>query len=192
MLSPNIRKLSLSFGVFAAVGCGSQNPPAAEAASATAGAEEPAIAAPEVPSELAVPEGNRLAFSYQATGQQVYKCLDDGTAWKLDHPNADLVDDGGQPAGTHSAGPTWTALDGSAVTGKAPPAASVPSPEGSIPWLKLEANTHAGSGRMSNVSFIQRLKTKGGAAPAGTCTPGATLDVDYSATYSFYEAAPAK
>jgi hypothetical protein len=37
-----------------------------------------------------------------------------------------------------------------------------------------------------------RFQTKGGAAPAGTCTPDAMLDVDYSATHAFYEAAPAK
>jgi hypothetical protein len=45
---------------------------------------------------------------------------------------------------------------------------------------------------MSDVTFIQRLNTLGGLAPATPCAPGATIDVDYTATYAFYEARPAR
>jgi hypothetical protein len=59
----------------------------------------------------------------------------------------------------------------------------------SIPWLLLTAVNHIGDGVMKNVSSIQRLRTKGGKAPASGCTTsnkGEKLRVHYSADYYFY------
>jgi hypothetical protein len=66
------------------------------------------------------------------------------------------------------AGPSWETLDGSLVTGTR--LASAPAPEPTaIPWLLLKAASHAGSGTLANVTFIQRLGTVGGIAPATGC-----------------------
>src|SRR6516165_9441921 len=37
-----------------------------------------------------------------------------------------------------------------------------------IPWLKLDVVNHQGNGRLSNVTTVQRINTRGGVAP-GTC-----------------------
>jgi len=50
--------------------------------------------------------------------------------------------------------------------------------------------SHTGDGRMSGVTYIQRLETVGGLAPTTSCDPttGATARVGYTATYYFYVA----
>jgi hypothetical protein len=65
----------------------------------------------------------------------------------------------------------------------------MPSPGGAknVPWLKLVGTpTPNTTGVFSNVTFIQRLDTRGGAAPAGTCTAPSTVAVDYTANYVFW------
>ena len=58
-----------------------------------------------------------------------------------------------------------------------------------IPELLLKAVSHSGDGRMSGVTYVQRLDTVGGLAPTAGCdTAGATARVDYTATYYFYAA----
>ncbi|HEY2732832.1 MAG TPA: DUF3455 domain-containing protein, partial [Polyangiales bacterium] len=146
----------------------------------------------EVPKELSVPEGQRLAFEYRAEGVQVYACQAADPAppaWVLTGPDAKLFDLKGKAAGTHSAGPTWEAADKSSVVGKklsaATPLASA------IPWLLLEVASHAGHGVMSDVNYVQRLDTEGGLAPANGCDAshlGASARVNYSAVYAFYVA----
>jgi hypothetical protein len=94
----------------------------------------------------------------------------------------------GQPAGKHYAGPTWESLDGSLVVGARVAGAS-PDPS-AIPWLLLRAVSHAGDGVMDEVTFIQRVVTHGGLAPADGCSASNTGDlarVPYTATYCFYE-----
>jgi hypothetical protein len=39
--------------------------------------------------------------------------------------------------------------------------------------------------RVEGVSYVQRLNTKGGVAPAGSCTEGAQTSVKYEALYTF-------
>jgi hypothetical protein len=61
---------------------------------------------------------------------------------------------------------------------------------GAIPELLLKATDHAGDGVFAGVSFVQRLDTVGGAAPAAaTCHDdhvGDEQDVPYTAQYLFY------
>src|SRR5882724_8940255 len=158
------------------------------------GAQDEALSsscAPVVPPALAVPDGNKLAFHLDAIGVQIYGCqeLPTGFAWVFVAPEAQLFNGGGRVVGKHYAGPTWEAKDGSKVMG-AKVASFVSSPS-SIPWLLLAATSHEGSGRMSEVTFIQRLDTAGGIAPTGGCDAdhlGSVARVDYAATYFFYEA----
>jgi hypothetical protein len=46
----------------------------------------------------------------------------------------------------------------------------------------------SGTGVFAKVTFIHRLDTTGGVAPAGKCTKGKTVEVPYTANYYFYSA----
>jgi hypothetical protein len=54
----------------------------------------------------------------------------------------------------------------------------------------LKANQNQGQGMFSNVTYVQRLRTTGGVAPAGSCTEGSQQAIRYSAVYRFWSAAP--
>ena len=58
--------------------------------------------------------------------------------------------------------------------------------------LLLLRATSDGDGRFAGVTFIHRLDTRGGAAPASTCDPEQqpTLAVPYLAVYYFFGATP--
>jgi hypothetical protein len=146
---------------------------------------------PTVPAALAVPTGNALAFELAATGVQIYECesTSTGFTWVFQAPEANLFDDDGELKATHFAGPTWKSIDGSSVVGKKLAAATVSA--SAIPELLLQAVSHAGTGKMSPVTYIQRLDTVGGVAPSSGCDAthsGATARVNYTATYAFYKA----
>jgi hypothetical protein len=51
--------------------------------------------------------------------------------------------------------------------------------------LKLEVASSRGTGRLSGVTTIQRLNTKGGVAGGQCAAAGALLSVPYSADYTF-------
>jgi hypothetical protein len=131
---------------------------------------------------LRVPDGGSLIAALHAQGAQVYECRD-GTKWELKGPDAELRDDSGSVVGRHYGGPTWESNDGSKVVGEV--VGKKPMP-GGIPWLLLAAKSFEGRGVFSRVTFIQRVDTKGGAAPEGSCRAGAEMRVDYTATYKFY------
>jgi hypothetical protein len=100
------------------------------------------------------------------------------------------MDEKGQNIGRHFAGPNWEMIDSSRVGGHV--VARKPSPDGSIPWMLLEASTHSGNGMVQHAEYIQRIDTSGGVAPATGCDAAhakARTRVPYSATYVFYRAA---
>jgi Protein of unknown function (DUF3455) len=149
---------------------------------------------PAVPTELQVPAGHQVVLDVVGKGVQIYDCKPSAAdpavlAWTFREPAAVLYGHGRRPVGIHFRGPTFESFDGSSVTGAV--AASVPSPHpGSIPWLLLTATATAGDGVLAGVDFVQRLETKGGAAPAGSCDPAddATVAVPYRARYVFWAA----
>lgn len=154
---------------------------------------ELSLPAPEVPDVIAVPEGQRLAFVLDAEGQQLYVCAATATGygWTFVAPEADLLKANGHFAGTHYVGPTWEARDGSSVV--AARVAGYSADPSAIPWLLLSAVSHGGHGVMQRVSYIHRLDTEGGIAPATGCDVdhvGEEQGVDYVATYYFYVAKP--
>jgi len=102
-------------------------------------------------------------------------------------PQATLYDGAHRKIGTHFAGPTWAALDGSQVVGDQPPLRHADSPTpGSVPWLVLTAKSHAGAGVFRAVAFVLRVDTDGGAAPSQAPTrAGQEARVKYRATYVF-------
>ena len=150
------------------------------------------LAAEELPPALAVPSGQFTAFELVAHGVQIYACqarADDPTAfeWAFRAPEAILLNAADEVVGKHYAGPTWEGLDGSTVVGAV--RANVDSPDpGAIPWLLLQSQSRAGAGLFSTVSYVQRLDTGGGRAPADGCgapTVGQEVRVPYSAIYTF-------
>jgi hypothetical protein len=147
-----------------------------------------------LPAAPAAPAGNELAFELQAIGVQLYACdaTSGAPAWTFQAPEATLTGPDGQASGKHFAGPTWEGADGSRVVG-AKVAAATPDPS-AIPWLLLAAASHAGTGRMAEVTFVQRVATWGGIAPAAGCDPshvGEVARVPYRAVYCFYRASGA-
>ena len=123
-------------------------------------------------------------------GVQIYNCKAVGGsyAWTLKAPEATLSDAKGALIGKHFAGPSWQAGDGSIVVGE--PLNVSPSPNaGAIPWIVLQAKSHAGSGVMANVDYVVRTRTEGGVAPSSGCDAGhanAEVRVPYSAIYLFF------
>jgi hypothetical protein len=152
----------------------------------------------DVLSDLVPPASAVLLFELGARGVQIYACEakpEDPAAfvWTFKSPQADLFNARGEVVGSHFAGPTWQGHDGSSVVGTVVARADAPSKK-AIPWLLLEAKSHAGGGAFSTITHIQRLDTVGGVAPSKGCDAGhagAEVRVPYKATYVFfYPAAP--
>jgi len=133
-----------------------------------------------------------LAMRVAARGVQVYQCRPAkngaGHEWAFVAPEAELFDERGNTVGTHSAGPSWQAVDGSRVVGVVRQRADAPAP-GAVPWLLLAAEANGAQGVFSRVTSIQRVNTAGGVAPASGCTQlavGTQARVDYTADYNFF------
>ena len=154
---------------------------------ASANAENPKT--PELPSPLCdrvrVPEGNKLHSRMYATGVQVYRW--DGAGWVLVEPIATLYANANYAGkvGTHYRGPVWESNSGSKVSAARLYGCSPDTT--AIPWLLLETVSTTGPGIFSSVTYVQRLNTTGGLAPAGPgSVVGELVQVPYTAEYFFY------
>ena len=151
--------------------------------------------APTAPAALKPLDSERVAFVWQAVGSQIYECRADAgkMVWVFIAPEAELTNDKGDKAGTHGAGPSWTALDGSKTVGTVKARANGTQPA-DIPLLLLSAKAAAGSpaGKMSSITSVQRLNTEGGNAQAKGCdTPldaGKRSKEGYTSDYVFFTA----
>ena len=152
-------------------------------------------AAPAVPSQLQVGAANKVFLVAHAIGVQIYSCNTSasGFVWGFVAPRANLYDAAGKLIATHFAGPTWQARDGSSVVGRRVDGVTVDST--AIPWLLLAAaSTSDGfdGDRLTGTTFIQRIATEGGLAPAAAgcdaATAGTRQEVEYTADYVFWKA----
>jgi hypothetical protein len=146
--------------------------------------------AQQIPKELQPPANEQFLLQVHAKGDQIYTCKAEGGqfTWTLTAPDAQLFDKDGKPFGKHFAGPSWEASDGSRVTGKAVANASSPDTD-SIPWLLVTVVSRNGNGKLTRVTSIQRIKTKGGKAPASGCDAahaGQEERAPYTADYVFF------
>jgi hypothetical protein len=133
------------------------------------------------------PEGNKVSFNAYAVGVQVYRW--NGIAWVFVEPVATLYADANYhgKVGIHYAGPTWESNSESRVVASRVDGCS-PDPA-AIPWLLLKAVSSDGPGIFSRVTYIQRVNTTGGLAPAAPgLSVGALAEVPYTAEYYFYRA----
>jgi hypothetical protein len=146
-----------------------------------------------IPDKLMPSKEHVIVFKAKAKGFQIYICkakADDPKKfeWTLKAPAANLYNEEGKKIGKHYAGPTWEGSDGSKVIGKLMEKAPAPK-DGDIPWLLLKAKENLGKGLFSKVTYIQRVHTEGGIAPAKKCAKaqeGKEIRVKYKATYIFY------
>jgi hypothetical protein len=169
------------------------------------------VTPPATPANIQVPAGNRAFLVGHASGTQNYICLPSasGFAWTLFGPQATLFDDHDRQITTHflSANPdenfvlrpTWQhSRDTSAVWGQAIQTstdASFVAPD-AIPWLLLRVvggeDGPGGGDKLTRATYLQRVNTEGGLAPATGCDEethvGSRAFVPYTADYVFYKA----
>ena len=145
----------------------------------------PGTSRAEMPAEIAVKDEAKIA-ELHAEGAQIYECKADASgklSWQFREPVASLILDG-KTVGRHYAGPNWELEDGSAVVAKAAGRAPGTTPQ-DIPWLKLNVVSERGSGKLTGVTTVQRINTKGGTAEGSCPQAGGFMSVPYSADYIF-------
>ena len=148
-----------------------------------------------VPVEVDLPNsGNTRIATYYAEGVQIYnarlKAGSDPAAyeWVFASPSAILFNENNEQVGTHFAGPSWQLASGDRINGQHfTPAKTKSMASNSIDWLLLmPKDGSTPTGIFQDVSYIQRIATTGGKAPA---TPPAsaseTIGVEYTAVYRF-------
>jgi hypothetical protein len=152
-----------------------------------------------LPDAVKVPAGHKVAMETVGVGEITYECRQkpDGAAmagsfeWVFVGPKAALNDRQGKTVGSYYGPPaTWAAMDGSKLTGTQ--LAVAPAAAGSIPLQLVKANPAMGAGAMNGVTYIQRVATQGGVAPAMACDAGSQgrqQIVKYQADYIFWKAA---
>lgn len=177
------------------------------------------VTVPPVPADIQIESGHTAYLKGEAVGTQNYICspadTPAGVAWKLFGPQATLFirfkwfngeirqqimthylspnpDEGG------TARPTWqSSIDSSAIWGKMKSSSTDSKyvAPGAIPWLLVEIvgnqNGPTGGSSLPPTTFIHRLNTAGGAAPATGCSTLADLAntaiVPYTTDYYFYK-----
>jgi len=184
--------------------------------SAAAQPGPPRLDVPSVPMNLEAPEGHEVYLAGYAVGTQNYICMPaqtaSGVAWRFLGPQATLSrtfsGDARQQLATHYlsvnpaenlARPAWQhSIDSSRFWGKVKASSNDPNfvEPGAIDWLLVErAGADAGpigGGILAQTTYIHRLNTSGGIAPALGCTEASQLGtlalVPYSTDYFFYRA----
>lgn len=143
-----------------------------------------------------VPSGHVVALQTVGVGQIAYECrakkdMAGQFEWVFVGPDAALNDRAGMKVGKYYGPPaTWESMDGSKVT--ATQVAVAPAGAGNIAHQLVKANPATGSGAMTGVTYIQRVATNGGVAPASVCgaaNVGGKQNVTYQADYIFWKAA---
>jgi len=149
-----------------------------------------------LPEAVRVPAGEpQKMWTTTDAGQITYECREKKDMagqfeWVFVGPVAKLKDGSGKEVGSYFGPPaTWVSNDGSRVAGKQVAVAPNTMTPGSIPLQLVKADPATGNGAMQGVSYIQRLKTVGGVAPAMPCAGANTGEkkiVAYAADYVFY------
>jgi Protein of unknown function (DUF3455) len=155
-----------------------------------------------LPDAVKVPAGQRVAMETVGVGDITYQCREKAAMagafeWVFVGPNAVLNNRKGEQVGKYYGPPaTWEHQDGSTLTGAQ--VAVSPAAAGSIPLQLVKVNaamadvkTESKAGAMTGLSFIQRVATRGGVAPASACN-AENKDrkevVKYQADYIFWKA----
>ena len=123
-----------------------------------------------LPDAVKVPAGHKVAMETVGVGEITYECrAKAGMAGQFEW--------------------VWEAMDGSKFTGAQ--VAVAPAPAGNIPLQLVKANPAMGMGALQGVTYVQRVATVGGVAPAMACgasNTGSKQIVQYRADYILYKA----
>jgi len=170
------------------------------------------VTPPDVPAGIEVVAPNEAFLIGHAFGSQNYECQPAESlgrvAWTLFTPQATLFDGSADQLITHFNSPnpdegngaivvraTWQdSTDSSRGWAKATGIVTVDPT--AIPWVRLQAvgvrRGPTGGDALSETTFIQRVNTQGGLAPATGCDQlndaGRKAFVPYTADYVFYRA----
>lgn len=173
-----------------------------------------------IPANLQVPDGHALVLKTRASGTQNYVCLPGASgqpAWSFLGPQATVfvslpyLSNGQRwqvmthflsmnPAENGTPRPTWqSSTDSSTIWGKAAASSTDPAyvAPGAIPWLLVQIvgaqmGPNNGMTGLTGITYIQRLNTAGGVAPATGCDAtnyGKVALVPYETDYYFYQTA---
>lgn len=145
-----------------------------------------------VPEKLKTPQGETF-LTLEARGYQIFRCKSDtkGTYWKFERPAANLYDSLGQKVATLE-GPmsAFEYKDGSRIIAAHITAwVQTATPQQDIPNALMQAISDPGDGMFNNVTYIQRLKSKGG-KPSKGCSPdeiGHIIKIPFTAEYVFWK-----
>lgn len=149
----------------------------------------------KLPTSVQVPAGHTVAMQTVGSGEITYQCnpkkdMAGQFEWGFVGPDAKLSDRSGKQVGKYFGPPaTWESMDGSKLT--ATQVAVAPNGMGNIPLQLVKGNPAMGKGAMTGVTYIQRVNTQGGVAPAAACAAGnvgAKQIVNYQADYIFWKA----
>jgi len=147
-----------------------------------------------LPQSVMVPSGHKVALETRGAGVLNYECRPTATGpygWVLMSPKATLLDLSGKEVVTYAGPPaTWTHIDGSSIVGNQVSVAS--NGEYNLPLQLARAEPATGTGVLQGVSFVQRVKTKGGVEKTKPCTTmnsGEKLTLPYQADYIFWRPA---
>ena len=166
------------------------------------------VTPPPVPPGLEVLAPSEAFLLGRGVGTQNYECQPTSplgrVGWVLFTPQATLFDDDGRQLITHFSSPnpeegrlvrvSWQdSRDTSTVWAKAIASATVDP--NAIPWVKLEIvgarPGPTGGDALTGTTFLQRLNTRGGLAPATGCDVlsdvGHKAFIPYTADYFFYK-----
>lgn len=148
----------------------------------------------DLPAAVQVPAGHRVAMETVGSGSITYECrpkkdMANAHEWVFIGPEAKLSDRQSMVVGRYWGPPaTWAHQDGSQLT--ATQVAVAPAGAGAIALQLVKAQPATGMGAMQGVSYIQRVATRGGVAPASVCdaaTAGSRQQVGYQADYIFWK-----
>ena len=141
---------------------------------------------------LRVAADEEAAFMLAGNGVHVYECRQsvmdpNAFKWTFVAPDATLYD-GSRSAATLTTPDHVESLDDrTSVSGFV--RITQPAGPGNLPWSLMQARPIGDSGLFAGVTSIQRVNTRGGAAPTGGCTAdniGEEARVAFSADYYFY------
>ena len=144
-----------------------------------------------------VPAEQMVALETVGIGHVTYECrakkdMPSQYEWAFVGPEAKLQTRSGQVVGRYWGPPaTWESNDGSKVT--ATQVAVAPAGNGNLPLQLVKAEPATGTGAMQNVTYIQRVATRGGVAPSTPCSAsnmGQKQVLPYQADYIFWKKDP--
>lgn len=143
----------------------------------------------ELFSDPLTPQKGVVVLDLTGTGYQQFQCTADkkGRYWRFVSPKVELKDKSGKVVATQGSDFTFTAPDGSVLTGKIVRWDEKTSPL-NVRSVLFETHGHGKTGVLTGIGWVKRIEGKGG-IPQTRCSAsqlGSFLQVPFTARYVFY------